>query len=569
MYDKNKSTDKRNGGKSKFNPKDKGSKGNYRAGNKRDANAARSGRYKEEDVKGRTEARNDTSWYGGNTEIMAQAAAISFGNALGMEPNLVPNVEGQTFKGRLTIPGIMCFNILPVFGECVDWNSPANFAARTIYSFVRHQNSGHSNYDASDLGMYIMGMDQLYCYYAWMVRLYGSMQTILTRNRYLPKPVVLAQGGDYEDLATNLADFLFYINTFATRLNALSVPNTYTLFKRHMWLFSNIYADADTDKCQMYVLRPAAFAMYNPTASDSGPALQWQKVKLNGEEAATEAMTFADIKELGDKLLNALLNDEDINIISGDILKAYGDNRFMVAGVSADYRCVPIYEPEFLLQIHNSMHVNQDVQYWPSITQDNKEGSQTLGCLKFTPFFNVHYNKGEMTPMDEYYRSDVSALAFSNVIDLTTNNVTPELIAIATRFRFTPKLIREDKSGEYYKHVRLEFHNFASELIIGAGMMHLRNHTDSGVNDETDYIPLYPNGHPVGVDRPTGFNVGQTFDSRPVMYDVRLLFDQATGNMSQYRMNGIAGSLTNFTVMEENTLSNIQLCAMQAMLGLL
>lgn len=524
MYKKDNKYNQSGGNRSKKNSSEKREfdkrRSNYSNG-QRDLNDARSKRHNESDAKGKTEARNDTSWYGGQSEIMAQAAQLSFGNALGMEPNLVPNYTGQTFKGRCTVPGIMCFNVLPVVGECVDWTSPANLAARTIYTWVRHVNSGHANYDASDLGLYIIAMDQLYSYLGWMIRLYGSMQTILTRNRYLPKLVIQAEGGDYDDLADNLADFLFYINLFAARLNTMAVPNKFNMFKRHMWLFSNVYADADTDKCQMYVLRPAAFGKYNPVYNDKGPAIEWKALDINSPMYPTKGMTMDKIKTLGDELLNAVLNNEDMNIISGDILKAYGDDRFAVAGISSDYKLIPIFEPEFLLQIHNAMHVDEAVSNFPAITQDNEEGSSTLGCIKFQPSFQVKYDTTMMNPMHERYRSDISALCFNNLIDLTTNVANANLIAIATRFKFSPVIeptVRKDPIG-YQPAVKVTLHNFASELLIGGYMMHLATGADG--NRTPRMYTLYPNGGGTSIEDPTGYNVGQTFESRPIMIDAR------------------------------------------------
>lgn len=109
------------------------------------------------DLKGKTKGRNDSSWYRVDSQVMKDAANLSFATTAGLPYNL-KDAEGNigTVTAVDTMPGIMTMYTIPTFGPLTDWSSPFNVAVRDMYSFIRHANSGHSNYDASNLGMYLM-----------------------------------------------------------------------------------------------------------------------------------------------------------------------------------------------------------------------------------------------------------------------------------------------------------------------------------------------------------------------------------------------------------------------------
>lgn len=455
-----------------------------KSGTKNRTDFKKEDRYDEEAIKGQTRASNDPDWYGADSTLMQTAAQIPFSNMLGLP------IYVNTFWGRQDIskPGIMTLSFVPTMGIMRDWTSPYNVMIRDMYSFIRHANSGHSNYDAADLGCYFIQYDSVATFYAEMVRLYGLMTSVLVRNRYTPNAIVNALGYDYADFATNLADFRYYINSFAARFSAMKLPANINVLRRHMWMCSNIYMDAPVETGQMYVFKPYGFWNYSISDVDA---------KFFLEIPSSSRMTFDKIKAMGDVLLNNLLNSEDFNIMSGDIMKAYGDNVFSVNPIAQDYRIVPQYDPEILLQIHNATvfctGASYDVETWDieELTEDNAN----VGALRAN--FLVHHITGSNT---EGYEVNHSALSLysQRIVDMPIDKPTPKDVAIATRLMSgiteAPGWSMTDGGNVGILDV------YGSEIIVSESTYHigptgsLRSSFDYGRDRHTSLEPF--NAHP-------------------------------------------------------------------------
>lgn len=257
---------------------------------------------------------NDASWYMRYPELARDASKIPFTTPLGKYPYVESNATNSDLKeGReaFAIPGIMAIKWFPTIGQSDDQNSPVNVVSREVYSFVRHANSGHSNYDAPDLMMYILAMDSLYSFYASMVRTYGVMMLYNGMNRYMPRRLVQAMGFDFDDISQNLAQFRWLINQVAYKLTALYVPAGMTYFERHIWLNSGVYVDSASVKAQTYLFRQSAAYVYNASAAtDYAATLKYTEIPSH--------LTLDKCTQFVNSMLNPILADEDMNIISGD-----------------------------------------------------------------------------------------------------------------------------------------------------------------------------------------------------------------------------------------------------------
>lgn len=67
----------------------------------------------------------------------------------------------------------MKIGFVPSIGRTSGESSPANVASKNIYSFVRFANSGRTNYEATDLMMFLLAMDNAYMYAGYLIRIYG------------------------------------------------------------------------------------------------------------------------------------------------------------------------------------------------------------------------------------------------------------------------------------------------------------------------------------------------------------------------------------------------------------
>lgn len=293
---------------------------------------------------------NDASWYNTLPELVRDAAKFPFSRPLGTHyvPKSDSNVEFNLDFCTQSIPGIMCINWYPTIGLSTHSNSPINIVSREVYSFVRHANSGHSNYDAPDLMLYFMAMDSVYSLYSEAVRVYGTMMLYTANNRYYPKALVQCAGWDFEDVQRNLAQLRWSINQFAYKLGSLAIPANMSYFARHIWLNSGLYLDSNSTKAQTYMFKQDAFYKYNPTVGDGF------KSQLVFTKRNSKLMKVADWIDMMNSYVDPILASEDFNIMSGDILKAFGqDNLFTVAPIAEDYVVVPSYSAEVLSQIQN------------------------------------------------------------------------------------------------------------------------------------------------------------------------------------------------------------------------
>ena len=330
-------------------------------------------------------APNDVSWYASNPQLVKDAGSFSFNNPVGGVVNLD---NGGLYNTQFAVPGVMAIRTVGVPGCSRDLTSPLNIAARNIYSFVRHANSGHANYDAPDLMMYLLAMDNVYSMLSFMSRAYGVVSYYQSRNRYVPKALFNAMHLDYEDFMENIADFRAFINVYAVKVGSYCVPKSMSYFTRHMWMYTNVYKDSESDKAQLYLYTPAFFYQFSATASTQGGSLE--PVFMDGA-ASSKLMTFEELRTKANGLIQALMYDEDANIISGDVLKAFtSEGVFKLGPITEDYVVEPVYNEEVLHQINNvtllGAYSKAQAESW-KITQQTT-GDQAGGIL-FAPIWEA------------------------------------------------------------------------------------------------------------------------------------------------------------------------------------
>lgn len=400
---------------------------------------------------------NDPKWYVSDGQLAKDVASLSFNTALGSSFML----SSDNLDSRWTVPGIMSILTMPTGGASTDDNSPINIAARKVYSFVRHANSGHSNYDPADLMMYLLAMDSIYIYWSWMVRLYGTLQVFSQTNRYVGDALIYSMGANAESLRQNLANFRAYINMFAVKASTFAVPKTMSLFIRHSWMYSNIYKDEDVSKSQFYVYAPAGVYKWAPTISAGGSGLAPVNVAAAEDSnfsivgLASSQNTYVNITAIGNQLINALLGNEDIGIMSGDILKAYGaENLWRLETIPEGYAVIPVFSEEVLSQIHNTEIASRNFT--------TKDGDLT-GLQGFTMFQDTSVGGG--TIIQNLYCNAGYHMLYDKVLDFWKQDPTPEDVLVATRNTYVAE--RNDGSSKaLLRNVHLT--SYGSEVAVSA-----------------------------------------------------------------------------------------------------
>nr|AVX53559.1 putative capsid [Marmot picobirnavirus] len=318
-----------------------------------------------EDLKSKT---NDPSWYGYYPELLQGAASIPFSWTTG---TLVDLTGRSPNPSTYIVPGIQAMYLAPSIGHSQTPSSPVNVAATAIYSFVRHANSGSANYDSPDLMIMLLSMTQVYSAITWLMRIYGEASLFSQRNRYFPKGLLRAEGVDYDSVATHLADFRYGINLLINKAASLSVPANMSVFKRAAFLYQNIYTEGTSSKDQVYMYVPSGFWKYDPQPT-TGSALTFQPTQYVAQKFdADNLMSYEQLLSYVADLLDPLLASEDINIASGDILKAYGDNGVLkLQALSENYPIVPIFDIAVLEQMKNAVITGLNTLETVDIDQD-------------------------------------------------------------------------------------------------------------------------------------------------------------------------------------------------------
>lgn len=528
--------------------KSKGRSGKFMPRGKDPQNFKRNAKGKDGDYSGVVEnikhKFNDVSWYTKNSQMLVDAASYSYNAALGtpLPWQLMVTGSGLDYTpvvnssaGNLAVPGLCVLKVLPTIGISTDAASPANVAAQNIYSFVRYMNSGAKNYDQADLMIYLLAMDSIYACWNWLKRVYGYLRTYSQFNKYMPLAYLQADTNATNvsgvTLYQNLADFRLYLNQAAAKISAFCVPAVMPLFIRHSWMFSNIYKDSDSLKAQQYIFSPEAFYQYNETGSEFGGQLVPKPISTN-------LTSFSGMCKYLDALIDAIAYSEDIGVMSGDILKAYGESKlFKLTAVDADYEVLPVYNEEVLNQIHNSTIVPikqpsanaYDASY--TITQD-----PNTGYLKWDPKLNAL----------AYSRAEV-------MINMPWDNVTPANTMVGTRLT-----AMVTGSGSNYM-----IDSCGSEIVTRRIILVLRaNGSYQSMNFDTDYwaIDAVSDSATIWSSVRPMLLLSQ-FDWHPL---VPIIVMGGTLASPKNSVAGILGDVNNYTMMDEDDLQKLHYTAIMS-----
>ena len=421
-------------------------------------------------------ADNDPSWYAANPQLLKDYASFPFGYPLGGD---YPT-ENTIYTRR--VPGVMAFKFFPSVGVATNETSPINVAMRKLYSFVRYANSGSKNYDAPDLMLYVLAVDSAHMFLEHLKRAYGVMLNYTAFNRYYPRALITAMGFDYDDIEANLANFRGYINQFAVKLNQLWIPAGFSLMKRHQWLCQHIYVDsADSYKAQTYLFVPGGFYKFVLKGDPVVGALQI--APFQGMKTLTEVIS------LGNELLNPLITNEDIGIMAGDILKAYGAaNTMQTFGIDENYRVLPEYSEEVMSAIENLTLAMPTSTAAFDVTQDTSIGG---GFLISKPKLLQEFKKPNGstlgTPPDNIIKNIADAtfkpLAYSRMLNLHKANPEPEDVIVATRgmVLVDPATVKKSSvtGSNLLFAAEAEVACCGTELFVAAIMYYI---TDTGIN---------------------------------------------------------------------------------------
>lgn len=390
-------------------------------------------------------------------DLTRAVASFPYGVPLGTRMATgVPSIDNSA------VPGIAVLYYAPTVGVATGPTSPINIASERLYTFVRHENSGRTNYEKQDLMIYVIGATQTYAYHQMMVRLYNTMEMYPPENRYMARSLITAMHIDYDDISHNLADLRAWLIMYANKLAQLRIPGDIPYCNRHVWLPKRFYVDGEGKKAQTYMYMPCQFYLFNEGNSQATPpeagrlivySLFSPEADVTGTGSAN-LLTFSDLTTFGENLLRPLLASEAIAIMSGDILKAYGSEGCMkTPEIDAVDETLPKYSPEVLSQIENAIAYNGLVSN--QVTQNVEVGGgylvsqPSVRINTFVPTsanltWAVTSNLGLIAPLYQPYSA-------RQILNFHHSEPTPDDVLVATRLMVTidPYLATSSSSANW------------------------------------------------------------------------------------------------------------------------
>jgi hypothetical protein len=528
-------------------------------------------------IEWRERGGNDPKWYAQSSAIVRDVASLPYGYPLGGKHSLG---EYTPELNKYGLPGIMSLHFAPTFGDISDINSPINVASHQLYQFVRHVNSGSANYDPNDLMLYVLTIEQLYMWMAYIRRMYLAMYTYAYENKYYPAALVQACGGDYSDLVTHIAQLREFWNVTAAKINAFAVPRIFPVFDRHIQLVSEVYADANTSKAQLYVFKPELVYQFALDANGAG-SLIGGSVQLTSRESGNAAtandyssgngITFSDIVYKTNQLLQAFYSMEDFGTMTGDILKAYP--------ASACWQL-----PE--LTANERLHIGVDMEMLNQIQNASLMGSLTLSDITQDLTNNVLKQTVEgRTPYFTHNGANYkwfapNAFLANRYLNVDLENVTPEDTLTATRLM---------NIGENYNEAtgKFEIHTQGTEIVAHA-LIWRYNYSSGNVGAlecSRAYFTSLCNLVAIGASD-TGVTVARkvvnasnhnmlnllsNFESHPAIYNTIVVTEAQTNTPSFTEFNtfdSVAFDLGKYTVVDGAQLRDMSSAACERLLGI-
>lgn len=299
---------------------------------------------------GKLAGGNDPMWYKKNEQLVKDSCNIPFSVPLGA-PNvnsILTTRNGATATEtvrRFGVPGVMALHFVPVLPKTKSGLDTVQLCANSIYSWVRHANSGHTNYESSDLFMYLYSIDSLVMYYGHLCQVYNLLTYYKGSTKYNGPQILKMIGYDVDDLSLHINDLRKTINVMGVALSSLYFPKNMPLYARHLWLTTNMFKDNDIDRAQVYLFVPDG--IYVIESSSAGTSLNYKPLFISGR------VKYQDILNNFNAMYQPIITDTEFSTISGDIRKVYGESElFYVSEVDADYHMDPIYSEEVLTQIN-------------------------------------------------------------------------------------------------------------------------------------------------------------------------------------------------------------------------
>lgn len=367
---------------------------------------------------------NDPMWYAINETIGQSIAQIPFSYPAGLKNNLA-----ESYATNDTTPSTMRISYVPSYGKVGKLGDAVNTAARAMFAVVKKKNRNSIAYEAADLMTYFMAMDQLITLMMEAKRALSFASSYAAMNRSLPNTLAEAAGVDLSSIQDDYASYVGRWNVLAETINRqFAIPKTFKLFNRRNLLASNIFMDSTSIRGQYYVFRAYGYFTWSGTVA-GGSSLKYNRRSL-------VVQTMDEVLTEISGIVNALIEEQDISIMVGDVINAFGDQDILqieLMDINAPAVIKPVVDENVLQQIEN-------MSYFPTvvigdITQDSNVLMQDTHITLDTILtkvvnckypFNSHKDKPDwrdvlefsrnMAALGEVYQTNLCTLIYGSEI---------------------------------------------------------------------------------------------------------------------------------------------------------
>lgn len=370
---------------------------------------------------------NDASWYTPNNVLLKDFAsyASNFSTSNGIP--LFTGASGA--NGIDSIPGVVAYDIIPVFPDDQSQTSPLYQSAVMLWESIQSKNSRTPDFEPGDIFMFLVAVSNAYAAYMEAVRIYGVATLFNMTNAYWPNAILEAMNVDAHSVQSQLANYRGQLNLIALQLAQIPLPKSIDYTTRMIFLNQNIYTDSkDITSATLWV--PNMLGYYQYVEGDSSNPISY--LSLLPKSSTGNKRTVSDILGNLNNLLAPLYSSEDIHMMGTTLLQAYGANSmFAMNPIAENFQIIPVYNPEVSMQFENA---------YVCYPADPARISATLKQVTEinTGYFNFSLSyvpKFDEAPINTVFNA---ANYLNYAINHHTTDLTPEQMIVATRLASKP-----------------------------------------------------------------------------------------------------------------------------------
>lgn len=374
---------------------------------------------------------NDVEWYKHYPTLTQDAAKVFMSRPNGVDyPALtvgsVPSIhafKSNPLNSYTKQGGFMRFNVLPTWGATDYLNvsaSPLNTAASKLYYYVVHGNSRNISYDKSDLIKCYIAFDSICMVLEEAKRVYKFIKSQSVSNRWV-RNIVRGLGWDYDDLVANIVRFRQIINLHVVKLNQISIPDVFDMFKCHAELFRHVYVDRASGKPQFLANVSQCAWIFSDKFSemcaftDGVLPGQVRSISWNPD---ISPRTVVDFEQLISYMIDSLYDSTDIGVIQGDLKRAFSEGQMISVEMLNEEEEVPLLPSlEYNLCMHNA-------EMWDYFTRvkitepDTGEERYSVAVIRDTDLMDGNLTFGIWTRSDSTNSGSWHPFGENHVMDL-------------------------------------------------------------------------------------------------------------------------------------------------------